>query len=88
MAFMNVREGNAFRHNVRYRLIRLVDWWPSPRALLDEFHLLDREVETVLGSLVRAGRLTPEQAAAAHLHAVWTRFAVRHRCGTRVSTLT
>jgi hypothetical protein len=79
MAFLNVREGDAFRHDVRYRLIRLVDRWPPPRALLDEFRLLDREVETVLGSLVRSRRLTPEQAAAAHLHAVWTRFADRHQ---------
>ena len=74
-----MREGNAFRHDVRYRVMRRVARWPSPRALLEEFRSLDREVETVLGTLVRSGRLTPEQAASAHQHAVWTRFADRHR---------
>jgi hypothetical protein len=78
MAFLNVWEGNAFRPDVRYRLIRLVDRWPPLQTLRDEYRMLDREVEMVLGSLVRARRLSPQQAAAAHLHAVWTRFADRH----------
>lgn len=75
MAFLNVEEGNAFRHDVRYRLIRLVEHWPAPDDLRRAFARLDREVRLVLGALVRARRMTPQDAAAAHLHAVWTRFA-------------
>ena len=78
MAVLNVREGNAFDAKLRYRLIRLKDRWPQEDELTREAAELEAEVIAFQADALRQRQMTPEQAAVAHYHLVWTLFAQRH----------